>query len=127
MVLMLIEPINLTKCPRKAHQSQHKQGLIDLTNLGKDVGKMVRALTIFVGSKQLSRHEVATLAKDCRSPFSVVAALVPLASKMAKRSRHSTHEVSKFEGASSKSTPEGKSAIALDAVRHQKSSSLISA
>ena len=36
------------------------------------------------------------------SPFSVVAALVPLAHKMAKRSRQSLDEVPKFEGASSK-------------------------
>ena len=41
-----------------------------------------------------------------RSPFSLVAALVPSAHTMAKRSRHSVDEVSKFEGASSKSVPD---------------------
>ena len=61
-----------------------------------------------------------------RSPFSVVTALVPLAYKIAKRSRPFTDEASKYTGASSKSKLEGKSVLALAAVRHRKSSSLIS-
>ena len=50
-----------------------------------------------------------------RSPFSVVAAVVPLAQQMAKRSLPFTDEVSKHTGASSK--PEGKRVLALAAVR----------
>ena len=52
-----------------------------------------------------------------RSPFSVVAALVPLA--------HQMDEASKFSGASSKSNPLGKRVLALAAVRLEKSSLLI--
>ena len=62
------------------------------------------------------------------SPFSVVAALAPLAHELAKREkRHSLDEASKFEGTSATSIPEGKRAFALVAVRHQKSSPLFSA
>ena len=57
-----------------------------------------------------------------RCPFSVVAALGPSAQDVANRSRHSIDDVSKFEGASLKSMPDGKMALALAAVRHQKSS-----
>ena len=62
-----------------------------------------------------------------RSPFSVVAALVPLAQQMAKRSRPFTDEASKYTGAPSKSKPVGKRVLTLAAVRHEKSSLLISA
>ena len=47
--------------------------------------------------------------------------------EMAKRSRYSIDDVSKFEGASSTSIPAGKRAFAIAAARHQKSSLLISA
>ena len=62
-----------------------------------------------------------------RSFSSVVAALVPSARKMTKRSRHSRDQDSRVSGASSKPNPEGNRALALAAVRHQKSSPLISA
>ena len=60
-----------------------------------------------------------------RSPFSVVAALVPPAQQMAKRSHPFTDEASKYQGASSKSKPVGKRVLALAAVRHGQSSPLI--
>ena len=62
-----------------------------------------------------------------RSPFSVVAALVPRAEMMAKRSRQLTDEASKYTVASSKPKPEGKGVLALAEVRHPKSSPSISA
>ena len=62
-----------------------------------------------------------------RSPFSVVSTLVPPAQQMAKRSRPSADEASKCKGALSKSKPAGKIVLALAAVRHEKSSPLISA
>ena len=62
-----------------------------------------------------------------RGPFSVVAALVPPAQKMTKRSRHTIDEVLKFEGASSTIISRRNRALALAAVRHQKSSLAISA
>ena len=60
------------------------------------------------------------------SRSSVVAALVPSAHKTANRSRDSTDEVSKVRGESSRPNPEENRAFALAAVRHQKSSKLIS-
>ena len=62
-----------------------------------------------------------------RSVSSVFAALVPLAHKMAKRSRHSFDDVSDVEGTSTKSIPEWKRGIALATVRQHESSLLISA
>ena len=62
-----------------------------------------------------------------RSSSSVVAALVPSARKMTKRSRHSRDQDSKVSVASSEPNPEGNRALALAAVRHHKSSPPISA
>ena len=62
-----------------------------------------------------------------RSQFSVVAAWVPPAQQMAKRSRPFTDEPSKHTGALRQSKPEGKRVLALPSVRHQKSSPVISA
>ena len=59
-------------------------------------------------------------------PFSVVAALLPRAQQMAKRSRTFTDEASKYTGVSPKSNPEGKRVLALASAQHQKSSPLIS-
>ena len=54
------------------------------------------------------------------SHFSVVAALVPSAQQMAKRSHPFTDEASKYTGASSKSRPENIRVLTLAAVRHDK-------
>ena len=61
-----------------------------------------------------------------RNPFSVVAAMALLAQQMTKRSRPFTDEASKDTGASSRPTPQGKRVLSLAAVRHPKSSLLIS-
>ena len=62
-----------------------------------------------------------------RRPFSVVAAVVPLAQQMAKSTRPLTVEASNYAGESSKSEPDGKAVLVLAAVRHQQISPLISA
>ena len=89
---------------------------------------LVGTFTTFVGSNRFTRFVVAGfLGLFHRSPFSVGAALVPLAQQMAKRSHPFTDEASKYSGASSMSKPEGKRVLALASVRHTKSSPLISA
>ena len=89
---------------------------------------LVGTFTTFVGSNRLTRFVVAGfLGLFHRSPFSVGAALVPLAQQMAKRSHPFTDEASKYSGASSMSKPKGKRVLALASVRHTKSSPLISA
>ena len=60
------------------------------------------------------------------TPFSVVAALLPPAQQMAKRSHTITDEASKYTGVSLQSNPEGKRVLALASAQHQKSSPLIS-
>ena len=62
-----------------------------------------------------------------RNPFSVVAALIPFAHTTyeGKRSHNSMDQVLKLRSASSRPSPEGNRAFV--AVRHQKSSPLISA
>ena len=120
--------IKSTTCTKQitlqAHPPHDLHVLVKQTNIGN----------IFRGSAHQIRGngDVITIrgcnnSQDYRRPFSVVAALVPLARKLAQRRRHSVDEFSKFEGASSKSIPEGKRALALAAAPHQKSSPLISA
>ena len=62
-----------------------------------------------------------------RTPFSVVATLVPLAQQMTKRTHPFTDEASKYTVARSKSKQEGKRVLGPAAVRHEKSSPLIPA
>ena len=61
-----------------------------------------------------------------RSPISIVAALVPL-EQVAKGKPSFTDEASKYTGAPSESKPEGHIVLTQAAVRHQKSSLVISA
>ena len=78
-------------------------GLTDHTGIGKVVGGSTHTI---LGIEQNITIRGGNFSQDHRSPFSVVASLVP----SAQRSRHSIDEVSKFEGAPSKSIPEGKGA-----------------
>ena len=93
---------------------------------GKDSTAPVRAGHGHLGRPSSPHTSRPNLGKDHRSPCSVVAALVPLAHQTAKRSHPVTDAASTCTGASSKSKPDGKRVLALAAVRHQKSSSLIS-
>ena len=95
----LIEPISVTKCSKQVRQSQQNRGLMDLTNLGKD-----RWWEHSQGrrSTQIITIRGGNLSQDHRSPFSVVAALVPSVHEMTKRNHRCVDDVSKFEGASSK-------------------------
>ena len=95
----------------------------DKTNLGRIVGASTHKIR---GIKKIITFRGGRVPESFqRSPFSVVAALVPPAQQMAKRSRPCTEEASKYTGASSQSKPEGKRVLALGAVRHRKSSPLI--
>ena len=81
---LLIDPINMTKCPKQAHLSQHKHGLVDLTNLDSIVGGCAPKLRRI---KSMIKIRGDNLGQDHRSQL-VVAALVPHAHKMAKISHH---------------------------------------
>ena len=79
------------------------------------------------GVNQMMTLRGGNFGQDHRGSFAVGAVLVPLVLEMATRSHHSVDGLLKFEGASSNPVPEGQRAFALAAVRHQKSSPLISA
>ena len=107
-----IETIRVTNWSRQVHQTQRKCGLKCQTNLGKVVGgktHKIRGIKIdyhdSCGGKALEAYH--------RSPLTVIAALVPLAQQMAKRSRPFTDEASKYTGALSKSKPVGRRVLAL--------------
>ena len=71
--------------------SQHNHGLKDQTHLGIIVGGSAHKVR---GIVEASTIRGCNHNEDCCSPFSVVAALVPLAHKMVKRRRHLIHDIS---------------------------------
>ena len=119
-----IEAISVTYGSKQSHQSQHNHGLKGQTSLGRIIGRSTDKIR---GIKQIiTLRGGRVLESFHHSPFSVVAALLPPAQQMAKRSHISTDEASKYTGVSPKSNPEGKRVLALASAQHQKSSPLIS-
>ena len=112
-----IESISVTYRSKQVHQLQHNHGLKDQANFGRII---VRSTDKIRGIKQIISLRGGSVPESFpRSPFSVVAALLPRAQQTAKRSHTFTDEASKYTGVSPKSNPEGKRVLALASLRHQ--------
>ena len=118
--VVVVLPSQLCVCPQKTQKkSKIIQQIVHMLTKVSFTFDTWNALMVLFGIVSQSFHRRARLQS--------LLALVPSAHKMAKRSRPSVDEVSKGRGPSSNAHPKGSRAFALAAVRHQKSSPLISA